>query len=83
MWQEFEEAGVSCLDWLTVVIRGDVQIRTVYVGATQAKLGMVWYAMVWYAMESLLIFIDNLVTLFLPQFFKQLKPIILQLWSLA
>lgn len=41
MWQEVERHGIYCPDWLLTVIRGAVEIRTVFVGAVQAKVVLV------------------------------------------
>ncbi len=37
--QDLERAQINCNDWFTVVIRGSVDIRTIYIGAQQAKIG--------------------------------------------
>ena len=39
MWREVERHGINCRGWLIPVIRGSVELRTVYVGAVQAKAG--------------------------------------------
>jgi hypothetical protein len=37
--QDFEQAGIACNEWITPIVRGAVEIRTVYVGTTLAKIG--------------------------------------------
>eukprot|EP00049_Salpingoeca_infusionum_P012763 m.236825 g.236825 ORF g.236825 m.236825 type:complete len:1264 (+) comp15265_c0_seq2:330-4121(+) len=41
MWEEVEKHGIDCTAWLTPIIRGSVEIRTVYVGRVQARLGLI------------------------------------------
>ena len=40
MNQDLERVQIPCQEWLMVIIRGSVEIRTVYVGNQQARVGM-------------------------------------------
>jgi hypothetical protein len=39
MWTSLQQHGVECGEWLLPVIRGSIEIRTIYVGAKQARAG--------------------------------------------
>ena len=39
MWTSLQQHGIECGEWLLPVIRGSVEIRTIYVGAKQARAG--------------------------------------------
>lgn len=41
MWQNLEEHGVDCQEWLLPVIRGSAEIRTIYVGAMQVRAALI------------------------------------------
>lgn len=39
MWENLQEQGIDCHEWLLPVIRGSVEVRTIYIGATQVRAG--------------------------------------------
>eukprot|EP01147_Barroeca_monosierra_P003317 gene3317-6001_t len=41
MWNEVQKHGINCMAWLIPVTRGSVELRTIYVGASQAKAALI------------------------------------------